>query len=298
MEFSYGIYDADGSGVTGSTDLKLKIRRQADDYLFDFNTTTFKASGWTTVAATMTEIDATNLAGEYKYAVSVLGFGDGMYNAYFLYDGDRPFVDSAEFGVYGGYGIDYNAYQTGGGGGGGTPAADTADAVLDEPVAEHQVAGTLGKYIADILGDTDSTLPALIAAAGGSDLTALETNVAAVLADTNELQSLISGGKMPAQVKGIDENAISASSIAADTIAVMTLLGSEYVSANLTKATGAIAAQGITSDMVDAGVVRYASFKVSKTMNFQTPDLTFYLLYHYDAVGDVDQRKPSLNTTW
>jgi hypothetical protein len=297
MEFSYGIYDADGSGVTGSTDLTLKIRRQADDYLFDFNTTTFKGSGWTTVAATMTQISAANLPGEYKYTVSVLGFDDGMYNAYFIYDGDRPFVDSVEFGVYGGYGIDYNAYQTGGGGGGGTPAADTADAVLDEPVAEHQAAGTLGKYIADILGDTDSTLPALIAASG-SDLTALEASVALVLEDTNEVQSLISGSKIAAQVKGIDANCITASSIAADAIAVMTLLGSEYVCANLAKATAAVAAQGIDDDMVTAGVIQYATFKVSKSMNFQTPDLTFYLLYHYDASGKPDMRKPSLTTTW
>lgn len=297
MEFSYGIYDADGSGITGSTDLTLKIRRQADDYLFDFNTTTFKVSGWTTVAVTMTEIDATNLPGEYRHSLNVASFDDGMYNAYFVYNGDRPFVDSAEFGVYGGYGLDYNAYQSGGGGGGGTPPGDTADAVLDEPVAEHQAAGSLGKYITDILGDTESTLPALINAID-VDTAALETDVAAVLADTNELQGLISGGKLPCQVKGVDANAIDANSIAADAISMMTLLGSQYVSASLTKATAAVAAQGITADMVTAGVIQYATFKVSKTGNFQSPDLTFYLLYHYDGVGDVDQRKPSTDTVW
>lgn len=297
MELTCGVYGADGSGITGSTDLKLKIRRQADDYLFDFNTTTFKASGWTTVAATMTQISAANLPGEYKYTVSVLGFDDGMYNAYFLYEGDRPFVDSVEFGVYGGYGIDYNAFQTGGGGGGGTPPGDTADAVLDEPMADHQAAGTLGKYIADILGDTDSTLPALI---GGeaADLTTLETNVAAILADTNELQGLISANKIAAQVKGIDANCITASSIAADAIAVMTMLGGKYVCASLTKATAPVDAQGITQDMVDSGVIQYITFQLSKSMNFQTPDVTFYLLYHYDASGKPDMRKPSTATEW
>ena len=298
MEFSYGIYDADGSGITGSTDLTLKIRRQADDYLFDFNTTTFKSSGWTTVAATMTEIDASNLAGEYKYTVSVLNFDDGMYNAYFIYGGDRPFVDSCEFGVYGGHGIDYNAYHAGGGGGGDAPAVgEIADAVLDEPMSEHQTSGTLGKYISDILGDTESTLPALITGES-PDLTTLQTNVTAILADTNELQGLISNSRIAAQVKGIDANAITASSIAADAIAIMTMLGGEYTCASMTKATAAIAAQGITQDMVDSGVIQYITFKISKTMNFQTPDVTFYLLYHYDASEKPDMRKPSLTTTW
>ena len=78
----------------------------------------------------------------------------------------------------------------------------------------------------------------------------------------------------------------------------MSLLGSEYVCANLTKATAEVGAQGITQPMVDAGVIQYATFKVSKSMNFQTPDMTFYLLYHYDAVGKPDMRKPSLTTTW
>lgn len=299
MEFSYGIYDADGSGITGSTDLTLKIRRQADDYLFDFNTTTFKGSGWTTVAATMTEIDATNLPGEYKYSVSVLNFDDGMYNAYFIYAGDRPFVDCVEFGVYGGHGIDYNAYQTGnGGGGGGATAAECADAVLDEPVSEHQTAGTLGKYIADILEDTDSTLPALINAIAGADLTQVLANQATIIADTNELQGLISDSKLPAQVKGMDANVITAAAIAAGAVAVFAPMGSEYVEASLTKASGKVDAQGIELQMAADGCIQYATFKVSKTMNFSSPDLTFYLLYHYDANGDVDIRKPSLTTTW
>ena len=299
MEFSYGIYDADGSGITGSTDLKLKIRRQADDYLFDFNTTTFKASGWTTVAATMTQISAANLPGEYKYTVSVLGFDDGMYNAYFLYEGDRPFVDSCEFGVYGGHGLDYNSYNVGGGGGGGgATAGECADAVLDEPMADHQTAGTLGRYIADILGDTDSTLPGLINSIAGADLTQVLANQATIIADTDELQGLISGSKLPAQVKGMDENVLTAAAIAASAVAIFAPMGSEYVQAELTKATAAVEGQGITLAMAADGKVQYVTFKVSKSMNFQTPDVTFYLLYHYDANGDVDMRKPSLTTTW
>src|SRR5690606_29818940 len=41
-------------------------------------------------------------------------------------------------------------------------ASDIADAVLDEALAGHTTAGTLGKAIADILEDTGTTIPGLI----------------------------------------------------------------------------------------------------------------------------------------
>jgi hypothetical protein len=46
--------------------------------------------------------------------------------------------------------------------GGGASAADIADAVLDEALSGHTTAGTLGKAVADILEDTETTLPAQI----------------------------------------------------------------------------------------------------------------------------------------
>lgn len=51
----------------GLSDVLLKIRRVSDDYLYDFDDDTFKASGWTSETVAMTEIDATNQAGQYKY---------------------------------------------------------------------------------------------------------------------------------------------------------------------------------------------------------------------------------------
>lgn len=52
---------------TGLSDVLLKIHRVSDDYIYDFNDDTFKASGWTSATQAMTEIDATNLPGQYKW---------------------------------------------------------------------------------------------------------------------------------------------------------------------------------------------------------------------------------------
>jgi len=59
--------DGSLSPVTGSSTILLSIRRKSDDYFLDFNDDTFKASGWTTREVAMTEVDATNAAGEYAY---------------------------------------------------------------------------------------------------------------------------------------------------------------------------------------------------------------------------------------
>lgn len=104
MDFKAGLYDASGSGITGSSDLVIKIKRDADDYFYDFDDSTFKNAGWTTIAATMTEIDATNVPGEYEYAVTVTSWDDGVYTVYYQYSGSatRPFTDTVEFRVYDG----------------------------------------------------------------------------------------------------------------------------------------------------------------------------------------------------
>lgn len=59
----------DGSLVplTGKTDILVSIRRVSDGFFYDFNDDTFKAAGWTTRQQAMTEIDATNAPGEYRY---------------------------------------------------------------------------------------------------------------------------------------------------------------------------------------------------------------------------------------
>lgn len=102
MDFKAGIYDATGAGIIGSTNLKLKIKRDSDDQFYDFNDNTFKGSGHITIAATMTDIDITNVPGEYEYSVDVSNWDDGVYTCYFQYLGTPPFTNCSEFWIYNG----------------------------------------------------------------------------------------------------------------------------------------------------------------------------------------------------
>lgn len=102
MDFKAGLYDASGAGITGSSDLKIKIKRDADDYFYDFDDSTFKNAAWTTIAATMTEVDATNVPGEYEYTVDVSGWDDGVYTVYYQYSGSPAWTDAVEFRLYDG----------------------------------------------------------------------------------------------------------------------------------------------------------------------------------------------------
>lgn len=58
---------SDGTPLTGSTNLRVSIRRTTDNRFLDFADGAFKTSGWTTRQATLTEIDSTNAAGWYEY---------------------------------------------------------------------------------------------------------------------------------------------------------------------------------------------------------------------------------------
>lgn len=58
---------SDGTPLTGSTSLRVSIRRTSDNQQLDFADGTFKPSGWTTRRATLTEVDATNAPGWYEY---------------------------------------------------------------------------------------------------------------------------------------------------------------------------------------------------------------------------------------
>lgn len=104
MDFKEGLYDASGTGITGSSDLKVKIKRDSDDYFYDFDDNTFKASGWTTINSAMSEVNASVVPGEYEYNLNTLNFSDGIYTAYIHYTGTAttPFTDKIEFGVLGG----------------------------------------------------------------------------------------------------------------------------------------------------------------------------------------------------
>jgi hypothetical protein len=72
-----------------------------------------------------------------------------------------------------------------------------------------------------------------------------------------------------------------------------------YMQRTIVKPTGAIAGQGITAGMVTAGdVIQYEEIDISFVRDYELPDLTFYILYHYDATGDCDVKKADTDTTW
>ena len=91
-----------------------------------------------------------------------------------------------------------SAWTTGGGGGGGASAADIADAVWDEAASGHASSGTFGKYLADVLADTNE-LQTDWANGGRLDLI-----IDATLAATNELQTdWANGGRLDLIIDGI-----------------------------------------------------------------------------------------------
>lgn len=68
--------DVYGAALTGLTDLKIDIRRKSDGKLLDFNDSTFKSSGWTTRQQVLTETDAVNEAGWYRYTWTIPATAD------------------------------------------------------------------------------------------------------------------------------------------------------------------------------------------------------------------------------
>lgn len=105
MDFKAGIYDAQGDPISSSTDLNIKIKRDADDYFYDFDDNTFKASEHTTVNGQMSEINNTIVPGEYEKSVDVSSWSAGVYTGYVEYTGTATtkFRDTIEFRVLGKY---------------------------------------------------------------------------------------------------------------------------------------------------------------------------------------------------
>lgn len=73
------LYTSAGAAVTGSSNIRVDIRRDTDGYFLDFNDSTFKASGWTTRQATPSEVSSTNAPGAYRTTVDTTGWSAGHY---------------------------------------------------------------------------------------------------------------------------------------------------------------------------------------------------------------------------
>ena len=99
--FKAGLYDANGNPISGSTDLELKVKRDADDHFYDFDDGSFKASGHVSISTQLSEPDAVNMPGEYEASVDVSGWTAGRYTAYIQYGGSPAWTDAIEFWISG-----------------------------------------------------------------------------------------------------------------------------------------------------------------------------------------------------
>ncbi len=77
------------------------------------------------------------------------------------------------------------------------------------------------------------------------------------------------------------------------------LYRSEYNRQVVHYATVTVPAQGIDQDLVDTNrCVQYIKIDVSSSRNWGSPDLTYYLLFHYDGNGALDEVRADNDTTW
>lgn len=91
MRWSVGLFDAAGAPITGAAALlTLRVRRVADDRLLDWADGAFKAAGWTTVAASATEVSAAHYPGGYAWTTAEATWADGAYEGLYRYAGAPP----------------------------------------------------------------------------------------------------------------------------------------------------------------------------------------------------------------
>ena len=99
------VLDDAAVALTGLTNVLLTIRRKSDDQFWDFDDSTFKASGWTTRQGVMTEVDATNEPGTYYYSFNTNTLADDVYYMYVTCASAANVPQASELKV-GGY-VDY-----------------------------------------------------------------------------------------------------------------------------------------------------------------------------------------------
>lgn len=175
------VYAVDGNSapLTGLTDLYVRIERESDGYFFDWNDSTFKAAGWTTLNKLLSEVDSTNLAGLYEvsggfdtsaitnpttderftvYALQTPGTtarlpAPGSFDqGYWADEIHEILTDTAEMQPLVSTNLDTSI-----------SSRATPDTVWDELLSGHTTAGSAGKALADI--DATVGTPADTAAA-------------------------------------------------------------------------------------------------------------------------------------
>lgn len=180
------VVDRNGALLTGGTTFLVAIRRDSDGFYWDFGggTPQFRASGWTTRQATLTEVSSTNDPGWYRHTAGwdTTGLANGLYT--FTYTdtgvtaGNLPASDDAQIHT-GAITSDVTTATT-------TittaipSAATNATTLLDLALSGHTTAGTAGKALSnvDVASSTLATSAALTAAKTAID--AANTTLAAI----------------------------------------------------------------------------------------------------------------------
>jgi hypothetical protein len=136
-------------------------------------------------------------------------------------------------------------------------AAENADAVWDEDATAHQTQGTFGQAIGDPAADTNSIFKAVVTDATGAtvgvDVVAIKAETAAIVADTNELQTdWANGGRLDLIVDSILEDTGTTlqgelDGIQADTEDIQARLPAALVSGRIDASVGAMAANVMTA---------------------------------------------------
>lgn len=86
MDWSVTLVNSLGALITGAgASTTIKIRRIADDYLYDWNDGTFKAAGHTTPSTPLVEVSASLFPGLYKKTVAEATWNDGDYQGVIRY---------------------------------------------------------------------------------------------------------------------------------------------------------------------------------------------------------------------
>lgn len=130
---TYNVIDSNGDHVSGQT-VALKIQKVSNGYWYDFNDSTFKASGWTAKSTNLSE-DSTE--GFYYYLFNPPASEAGAEQYRFCVDNG-----SATYGDHQCETIDYQDLSSG-----GSSAAAIADAVWDEAISGHLSAGSTGEKL-------------------------------------------------------------------------------------------------------------------------------------------------------
>jgi len=100
-DFDMEIRQINGTKITGgAASTEVRLYRMSDQSYWDFNDSSWKTSGWTTITAAMSEVDATDVPGVYRYTLDYTGWADGFYHIYCDYTGVPKQGGGRDFRLY------------------------------------------------------------------------------------------------------------------------------------------------------------------------------------------------------